>query len=149
MSEGSDWARNVIHSVDHPVPKQTFLGDSWFTSSQPATEMAPQGHHSVGVLKTGHSQFQKKFITDAMESWPSGSHLLLQTVTPQEIELRALGCKQNSKKVMLFLSIKAAGHTEPGKPCMARWKDKNRRQWVKAFALSRSLFKTLCRLQCS
>ena len=112
----------VIH---RPVPKQTFIGDSWFSSVQAATELALCGHHHIGVVKTAHSRFPKKFLLQTMQHWPAGSHLLLQATTREDIELCAVGCKCNKRKVMMFLFTKGAGHTEPGAPHEAKWKDEH------------------------
>ena len=91
---------------EDPIPKQTFLGDSWFTSVQAVTELALRGHHFIGVIKTNHAGYPKQFLSDTMQGWPSGSHLLLETQTSQEIDLCALGYKYNSRKVMFFCSPK-------------------------------------------
>ena len=67
MSEESVRTTNLINSVERSIPKQTFLGDSWFTFIQTATESALLGHHFVGVLKLEHSPFPKQFIVDTMQ----------------------------------------------------------------------------------
>ena len=125
MTEGSLQLTNKKGDVSFPIPKQTFLGDSWFSNVQTATEMALRGHHYIGIVKTGHAHFPKHFLMHTMQNWPAGSHMVLQTTTREEIDLCAVGYKYNSKKVMLFVFTKGAGHTEPGNPCVARWKDDN------------------------
>ena len=52
--------------------------------------------------------------------------MALKMATLEEIKfLCALGFDRVSKKVMSFPFTKGTGHTEPGEPCAARWKDKN------------------------
>ena len=50
---------------------------------------------------------------------------MLETKTPAEVELLAIGYNYNKRKVVCFLATKGAGHTEPGTPYEARWKDVN------------------------
>ena len=92
---------------EHPIPKQTFLGNSWFTSVQAATELSVRGHHFISILKTSHSSSPKDFVSETMKDWPSGSHLLLQRTTRQEIDLCALGHKNITvKRFFSFYSLK-------------------------------------------
>ena len=60
-----------------------------------------------------------------MKDYPSGSHLVLETRTKEEIDLLAIGYKYNSKKNMVFIATKGAGHTEEGTAYVAKWKDEN------------------------
>ena len=48
---------------------------------------------------------------------------MLEAKTKDEVELLAIGYKYNKKKVLCFLCTKGAGHTEPGAPYKACWKD--------------------------
>ena len=54
-------------AVKELIPKQTFLGDSWFTSVQAVTELALRGHHFIGVIKTNYAGYPKQFLTDTMQ----------------------------------------------------------------------------------
>ena len=74
-----------------PVPAQTYLGDSWFTSIQAATELALRGDHYIGVLKTNHAGFPRKYLENTMKDWPAGSHLVMETKTVNNIGLLAIG----------------------------------------------------------
>ena len=116
---------NKVGNINCPLPKQIFIGELWFSSVQAATEMALCEHHCIGVVKTAHSQFLKNFLMQTMENWPSGSNLLLQATAEKDIELGALGFKCNNRKVMMFPFTIGAGHTEPGVPCKAKWKDEH------------------------
>ena len=59
-----------------------------------------------------------------MKEWPGGSHIVLESKI-KGVDLLAIGYKYNKKKVLFFIATKGAGHTEPGEPYVAKWKDKN------------------------
>ena len=126
LQEATARTTNVDRKGDtHAIPKETLMGDSWFTSVQAAIQVALRGGNYIGVLKTAYNGYPKKFIQDKMKNWPGGSHLVLETTTPEEVELLAIGYKYNKNKILCFLATKGAGHTEPGSPYKARWKDDN------------------------
>ena len=104
--------------------KDTYFGDAWFASTDAAIKATQQGVHFVGVVKTSLNRYPKKEIKKQMESWPPGSHLLLEGVV-EGVTLFALGYKYCKKKVLCFLFTDGAGHTGPGDPYVARWKDLN------------------------
>ena len=54
-----------------------------------------------------------------METWPGGSHMLLQTEI-DDVRLYALGYKYCAKKVMCFIFNEGASHTEAGLPYIAK-----------------------------
>ena len=57
-----------------------------------------------------------------MKNWPPGSHIVLET-TCDEVPIIACGYKYNKRKVCCFIFAKGAGHTEPGRCYIAKWKD--------------------------
>ena len=59
-----------------------------------------------------------------MKNWPAGSNLVLEA-KKDRVDLIAIGYKYNKKKVICFIATKGSGHTEPGVPYEARWKDHN------------------------
>ena len=69
-----------------------------------------------------------------MKDYQSGSHLVLETTTKEEIELLAIGYKYNMRKVMFFIATKGSGHTEPGVPYQAKWKDSNKNTRIRKVA---------------
>ena len=71
------------------------------------------GNNFIGVIKTNHAGYPKKFLEQIMKNWPAGLHLVLEAMTSQEVALIAVGYKYNKKKVMFFLFNKGASHTEP------------------------------------
>jgi hypothetical protein len=89
---------------------------------QAAKGVAERNNHFIGIVKTGHSKYPKKFIEDTMIHWPAGSHLVLENKSK---DLLAVGYKYNKRRVLCFLATTGAGHTEPGDPYEARWKDEN------------------------
>jgi hypothetical protein len=105
------------------VSKNLWLGDSWFASVTTAVEAAKYGNF-IGVIKTNHSLSPRKWVEEKMSGWPGGSHLVLEA-TVDGVDLLVIGYKYNKRKVLTFVATKGAGHTEPGKPYEARWKDEN------------------------
>jgi hypothetical protein len=79
----------------------------------------------IGVVKTNYACYPKKFIEETMQEWPPGSHIVLETKTPEGIDLLAVGYKYNKRTVTCFLTTKDAGHTGPGVSYEAKWKDDN------------------------
>ena len=114
--------RNNIHDCDDAV-KNMWIGDSWFASVKTAVEIAPFGNF-IGIVKTAHSFYPKKWIENKMKDWPAGSNLVLEA-KKDGVDLVAIGYKYNNKKVICFIATKSNGHTEPGIPYKARWKDEN------------------------
>ena len=102
-----------------------FLGDSWFSSVELAV-LARRIHDSdyVGIIKTNSGRCPKKFVEQKMKEWPGGSYLNL-TTTIDGIELVVTGYKYCSSKVLTFVWTRGAGHTEPGDPYKAKWRDSN------------------------
>ena len=76
------------------------------------------------MVKTSHSKFPKKWLETTMKDWPPGLHLVLEA-TCKGVEVIACRYKYNKRKVCCFVFTKGAGHTEEGKPYVAKWKDVN------------------------
>jgi hypothetical protein len=118
--------RDQDGSMDNEAQQQyheTWLGDAWFASVATAVAVSEYGHF-IGIVKTAHSLYPKKWLEEKMAEWPGGSHLVL-FATVDGVELIAVGYKYNKKKVLCFISTKGAGHTEPGQAYEAKWKDSN------------------------
>ena len=103
--------------------KNLWMGDSWFGSVKTAVQVAEYGNF-IGIVKTAHSFYPKQWLEEKMKGWPGGSHLVLEG-TKDNIPLIAIGYKYNKKKVICFIATKGSGHTEPGQPYEATWKDEN------------------------
>ena len=104
---------------------EVFLGDSWFASIDAAVNIKKKFQSNfIGVIKTSHAGYCKKYLEEKMKEWPAGSHLVLES-TVNDVELLAIGYKYNKRKVACFIATKGAGHTEAGKPYEAKWKDEN------------------------
>jgi hypothetical protein len=126
MAKGTKRVQNVGDDEEAlPIPKQTFLRDSWFSSIQAASAIANMGDNYIGVVKTNYACYPKKYLEETMKLWPAGSHLVMETTTSEGITLLAIGYKYNRRKVLCFLATEGAGHTEEGTPYEARWKDDN------------------------
>ena len=69
------------------------------------------------MVKTNHSKFPTKCLETKMKDWLPGLHLVLEVI--------ACGYKRNKRKVCSFVFAKGSGHTEEGKPHIAKWKDAN------------------------
>lgn len=95
MIEGRKRASNLDSDVDQlPVPKQTFLGNSWLTSVQAmATVLASKlNANYIGFVKTAHSFNPKQFLEETMHAWPSRSHyLVIESTHPNGVKLVAVG----------------------------------------------------------
>ena len=103
----------------------TYLGDSWFSSVDTAVELKKRFNANIiGVVKTNHSRYPKKWLEHTMKEWPPGSHLVLQAEY-EGVVMFACGYKYNKRKVCCFISTEGAGHTEEGRCYKAKWKDEN------------------------
>ena len=103
----------------------TYLGDSWFASVDTVVEMKKRFNSNfIGVVKTSHSRYPKKWLEATMKDWPLGSHIVLEAVH-DGVVVQACGYKYNKCKVCCFVFTQGAGHTEPGRCYEAKWKDDN------------------------
>ena len=83
------------------------------------------GAKCIMQVKTATSRYPKKFIEDRMQSWPAGSHLVLETTLPSGAKLYAVGYKYLKKKSLCFIFNEEALHSEPGMPYVAKYRDEN------------------------
>jgi len=112
--------------ADRSHNPQFFYGDSWFSSVETTIQLwQKQKVNYVGVIKTNHSRFPKKFIEEKMKDWPSGSHLVLEGRAVEGIDLIAIGYKYNSRKVLSFVCNKNHASTELTDYYEACWRDEN------------------------
>jgi len=89
---------------------QLYFGDSWFASVTCITELWKCFHvHFIGIVKTNHARFPKQFLESCMKNWPAGSHLVMEGLTEDGIDLLAVGYKYNTKKIQCFVSTKNIG----------------------------------------
>ena len=103
----------------------TYLGDSWFSSVDTVVALKKCFNANfIGVIKTNHSRYPKKWLEETMKEWPPSSHLVLQAEY-EGVVMFACGYKYNKRKVCSFIFTKGAGHTEEGQRYKARWKDAN------------------------
>jgi len=120
--------QDEIALINNSPTSDIVLGDSWFSSLNLCEHIDT---HYIGVVKTNHGQYPKKFLQQKMNSWPGGSHLLLKTVLNKgrlnEKVIYALGYKYCCSKVLFFIFTAGAGHTEckPEYAYEAKWKDDN------------------------
>ena len=115
--------KSNLHNED--ATDDVFIGDSWFGSVATALAYAKNGAKCIMQVKTATSRYPKKFLEDHMQSWLTGSHLVSETTTPCGKKLFAVRYKYSSKKTLCFIFNKGASHTEPGKPYVAKYRDKN------------------------
>ena len=109
--------------VKEPWKRPTYYGDAWFGSVPSVVAAAQNNCNLVCVVKNAHRQYPKKFLEDTMKEWPPGSNLVLQTML-HGVHLYAVGYKYLKGKVLCFLYNKGAGTIQPGKPYVAKWKDR-------------------------
>ena len=104
-----------------PTVKNLYYGDSWFASFRTAVALKKElDVEFVGVVKTAHKHFPKKYLEDTMKDWPPGTHLILETTKDDE-KYFAIGYKYRKSKVICFITTGNAGHTMPGVPYEAKW----------------------------
>ena len=153
LVEGSQYSGQLSsarHEAGKASKRYLYLGDSWFGSVQVAEclkcswreqddrrnrtsfpfyvdkekGLNTDGHEFIGAVKTAHSWFPKKQIEKQMKSFPSGAYLVMECTAPVTgVKLVAVGYKYNTRKVLLFVMTKDAGHTQPGAPYIARFTD--------------------------
>ena len=128
-----DRSAETGNDVNRSASPEVFLGDAWFSSVE-LVVLTKKIHNSnyIGVVKTNSSKYPKNFLADVMSDWPGGSHLNLEA-TVDGVQLVATGYKYCNKKVLFFIWTRGAGHTEPGKPFVAKWTDTNQNRcerWI-------------------
>ena len=121
-------AKGTLSSTDCQLEKgqrNTYLGDSWFASVETVVELRIRfDSNFIGIIKTNHARYPKKWIEETMKEWPAGSHLVLEAEY-KEVPIVAVGYKYNKRKVCCFVFSKGMGHTKPGRCYEAKWKDNN------------------------
>ena len=106
----------------HPHKKEKSVADSYFGGVNACLGAHAEGQFLLANVKTSHSRTPKKFLEEKMESWPAGSHLVLESRI-EDVDLICVGYKYSKKKVMVFIFNKGASHTEPGSPYEAIWRN--------------------------
>ena len=118
-----------LHSNDDNAPQEKkpflFFADSWFGSIKAVSEVCKLGHHACFNIKNGHSRVPRAFLEDQMKDFPGGTWIVLEGHAEKEdVDLVCIGYKYNKKKVLIFVTTKGAGSTNPGEPYVARFPDK-------------------------
>jgi len=133
LIEGSQYSgqlEDVRMKAKNQSKRETYFGDSWFTSrriikdglkSGKVTGLGP--HEYAGILKTNHSGTPKLQVEEIMKDWPAGSYLVLIC---DELAMMFIGYKYSYKRKPIFmLASLDAGSTRPGEPYKAKWPDAN------------------------
>lgn len=82
---------------------ESYAGDSWFSSVKAALATQEQGHEYFGPIKTNTSGFPQGEMNKWMESWPSGSYIVLEC---KQQRLFAVGYRYSLRsKGMSFSSV--------------------------------------------
>lgn len=111
----------------------TLLVDSWFTSWKAAdainNERSNNGAfglecHLIGVLKTNHQRFPKKFLEETMKDWPAGTHLVLRSNFSNK-NILAIGYKYKNTGVICFVATVGADLTTDGDPYRSKYLSEN------------------------
>ena len=120
-TEEFEFADKTYLSSSQP---RLFFGDSWFGSVKAACQVHKLGHHGCFVIKTAHSRTPKKFLEDQMKYFPGGTWIVMEGYAEKEgVPLVCIGYKYNAKKVLVFITTKGAGSTQPGEPYLAKFAD--------------------------
>ena len=83
-----------------------FLGNFWFESIETVAQ------HTLHWCNQNR-ECPKAYIESTMNTWPDGSHLMMEA-TVDGVDLLFVGYKYNCKKVNCFIATKGAGHTYAG-----------------------------------
>ena len=111
--------------LEDTLQPKLFFGDSWFGSVKAACQVRKLGHHGCFIIKTAHSRTPKKFLEEKMKGFPGGTWIVMEGFAESEgVPLVCIGYKYNVKKVLVFISTKGAGSTQPGQPYLAKFPDK-------------------------
>ena len=105
--------------------RDLYYGDSWFASLKTAmccSELCKS--EFIGIVKTAHRGYPKAYLESKMQTWPPGTHLILE-YSKNCRKYFAIGYKYSVKKVICFVATEKAGHTLPGDPYVAKWVDAN------------------------
>ena len=120
-TEEFEFADSTYLSTSQP---RLFFGDSWFGSVKAACQVHKLGHHGCFVIKTAHLRTPKKFLEEKMKYFPGGTWIVMEGYAEKEgVPLVCIGYKYNAKKVLVFLTTKGAGSTQPGEPYIAKFAD--------------------------
>ena len=90
------------------------------------------GHEFVGPVKRSHKKFSKNQLEVLVKEWLGGASFALEGVTPPSapgearLQLLAIRCKHESRKVLSFVSTKEASPTTNGITCQAKWTNERR-----------------------
>ena len=102
-----------------------FFGDSWFGSVKVVCQVCKLGHHACFAIKTAHSRTPKKFLEETMKEFPGCAWIMMEGHPEKEdVLLVYIGYTYNLKKVLVFLSTKWVGSTQPCEPYFAKFPDK-------------------------
>ena len=81
---------------------ESYAGDSWFSSTKAAVATQKQGQEYFGPIKTNTSGFPHAEINKWMESWPSGSYMVLEC---KEQKLFAVGYRYSLRSKGMSFSF--------------------------------------------
>ena len=89
----------------HATGKTIFLGDSWFDNVPTVVNLRNKlGAHFIGVVKTGHKRYPKKWIDSTMKDWTSGIYIVLDF---EEIDCQiiiAMGYKYDTRNTIFVVA---------------------------------------------
>ena len=105
--------------------RNVVLGDYWFASVKVCVLMIFLLNCDFFLVVNNCSKYYpKQFIEDTMESFPSGTDIVLESVN-DGTELVSIGYKYNYKRVICFIGTKGFAPTTAGVPYLSRFVDNN------------------------
>jgi hypothetical protein len=105
--------------------RQLFYGDSWFASFKTAEAITDIcDAEFVGIVKTAHKGYPKAYLESKMQTWPPGTHLVMEC-QKNVSKYYAIGYKYSNRKIICFIATEKAGHTLKGEAYCAKWVDNN------------------------
>ena len=73
-------SEQCMKSRTHATSKAIFLGDSWFCNVPTVVNLKNRlDAHFIGVVKTDHKRYPKKWIESTIQDWTSGTHIDLES----------------------------------------------------------------------
>ena len=108
----------------HESKPRLFFGDSCFWSVKAACQVCKLGNHAYFAIEIAHSSTPKKILEETMKDFPGGTWIVMEGHAEiEDVLLVCIGYKYNLKKVLLCLSTKGVGSTQPGEPYLAKLPD--------------------------
>ena len=79
------------------------------------------GGRFKGILNIADNRYPKYECESLIQSFPCGTHIVMQSVGENDHNIHDIGCNYSSKKVICLISSEGTGYTSLVKLYEARW----------------------------